>query len=104
LAAITAILIPIAIVGRRRFGVYGEEEHILGERLITELTQSLAAIKAIQLAEVRQRRMVVTLAIRLAVETSFICAMLLAVAVMTLSGRSAPEVVSLLGLYAYSGF
>jgi ATP-binding cassette subfamily C protein len=46
----------------------------------------------------------VTLAIRLAVETSFICAMLLAVAVMTLSGRSAPEVVSLLSLYAYAGF
>jgi ABC-type multidrug transport system fused ATPase/permease subunit len=90
--------------------------------LITELTQSLAAIKAIllagnqdhftrrfarsrvELAEVRQRRMIVTLVIRLAVETSFICAMLLAIAVMTLSGRSAPEVVSLLGLYAYAGF
>jgi ATP-binding cassette subfamily C protein len=122
LAVMTAILIPIVLVSRRQFGVYGEEEHVLGERLIAELTQSLGAIKAIllggrheqftrrfersrrELAEVRARRTIVTLAIRLAVETSFICAMLLAVAVMTVSGRSAPEVVSLLGLYAYAGF
>jgi ABC-type multidrug transport system fused ATPase/permease subunit len=122
LGTMLALLTPIVMVSRRRFGAYGEKERALSERLIAELTQSLGAIKAIllgahqdhftrrfalgrrALALVRERRGVVTLAIRLAVETSFICAMMLAVVVMTLSGRSATEMVSLLGLYAYAGF
>jgi len=122
LAAMIAIVLPVAVLSRRVFGRLGQRDRDISERLVADLTQSLGAIKAIllgglqphftarfaghrrELATVRERRDTSSLALRLTVETAFICAMLIAVALLTLSGRSGAEVVSLLGLYAYAGF
>ena len=122
LAAMCTILVPLIVISRRLMGRLGEQDRQINERISADLDHSLGAIKAIllgglqphfiarfernrvALSHVREHRETMTLGLRLTVETAFICAMLIAVALLTLSGRSGPEVVSLLGLYAYAGF
>src|SRR5262245_19859918 len=43
-------------------------------------------------------------ALRLGVETVFVCSMLMALAMLTVAGRSGPDAVSVLSLFAYAGF
>jgi ATP-binding cassette subfamily C protein len=122
IAVMAIVLGPLLVISRRMFGRLGEQERDVRARLIASLQHSLGAIKAILVgghqahfagrfgherlaaSRLRVRRSILTLGLRLAVETSFICAMLLASALMAISGRSRTEVVSLLGLYAYAGF
>jgi ATP-binding cassette subfamily C protein len=121
-ATIAVLLLAPLRLTRRLYLRWGEEERAVGQRLLADLHQSLDTIKEIlvsghqdyfaakfaadraRLRRYKTRRGSAGGAVRTGVETIFICAMLLAVAVLTTSGRSGSEVVSVLGLFAYAGF
>ena len=122
LATIAVLLLAPLRVTRRLYVRWGEQEHAIGERLLADLHQSLDMIKEInvsgrheyfagrfeadrsRLQRFKVRRGAADSAIRSGVETIFICVMLLAVMLLTTSGRSGAEVLSVLGLFAYAGF
>jgi ATP-binding cassette subfamily C protein len=121
-ATIAVLLLAPLRLTRRLYLRWGEEERAVGQRLLADLHQSLDTIKEIlvsghqdyfaakfaadrtRLRRYKTRRGTAGNAVRTGVETIFICAMLLAVTVLTTSGRSGSDVVSVLGLFAYSGF
>ena len=121
-ATIAILLLAPLRLTRRLYLRWGEEERAVGQRLLADLHQSLDTIKEIlvsghqdyfaakfaadraRLRRYKTRRGSAGGAVRTGVETIFICAMLLAVTVLTTSGRSGSEVVSVLGLFAYAGF
>jgi ATP-binding cassette subfamily C protein len=123
-AVLTVIALVIAPVGltRRLYARWGEAERRAGERMVVHLQQSLDTVKQIlvsgterrfveryardraALERLKVRRALATTSLRLGVETVFVCAMVLAVAMLTVSRRSGPDAVSVLGLFAYAGF
>jgi ATP-binding cassette, subfamily B, bacterial PglK len=121
-AAIVVLLVTPLGVTRRLYARWGEEERRTGERMIAHLQQSLDTVKQIvvsgrqdhfagryardraALERLKLRRTLAGTALRLGVETVFICSMLLAVAMLSAAGRSGPEAVSVLSLFAYAGF
>jgi ABC-type multidrug transport system fused ATPase/permease subunit len=124
-AAVAAILIllvaPLGLT-RRLYARWGDDERRTGERMIAHLQQALDAVKAIAvtgrqsyfarryaqdraaLEQLKLRRALGSSTLRLGVETVFIAAMLLAVVLQTAAGRSGPEALSVLSLFAYAGF
>jgi ATP-binding cassette, subfamily B, bacterial PglK len=121
-AVIVVVLGALLGITRRYYRRWGAEEHAIVERMLARLHHSFDAIKDIAVSgrqdyfasrfeadrlefmRVKVRRGSATTAVRLGVETVFICAMLLAVMLMTASGRSGTEAVSILSLFAYAGF
>ncbi|MEW6320428.1 MAG: ABC transporter ATP-binding protein [Acidobacteriota bacterium] len=109
------------LLTRRLWSVWGEALHALHERQLHLLQQSLGAIKDVivsgrrgffeeafcrlrrDVARIKRREAVATAALRLAVETVLILSMLLVVYLLTRQ-RSGPDTVSLLALFAYTGF
>jgi ATP-binding cassette, subfamily B, bacterial PglK len=125
LAAVAAILLLlVAPLGatRRLYARWGEQERQIGERMIGRLQQSLDTVKQIvvtgrqshfidlyareraTLTRAKMRRSLASTTLRLGVETVCICAMLLAVVMLTAAGRSGSDAVSILSLFAYAGF
>jgi ATP-binding cassette subfamily C protein len=120
-ATLALLLLPAAFTSGTFRGIGEEERHLHG-RLLQHLQQSLGAAKEVRLAgrerffvrafsedraalsQVQRRRSTLSEALRLLVETIFVLALLLVVALLTLAGRPGDEVLSLLGLYAYAGF
>jgi ATP-binding cassette subfamily C protein len=90
--------------------------------MLAQLQQSLDAVKQIvvsgrqdhfvgryarereALERLKLRRALGSTALRLGVETVFICSMLLAVVMLTAAGRTGQDAVSVLSLFAYAGF
>ena len=123
-ATAVMLLLLLAPLGatRRLYARWGEEEQRIGARMIAHLQQSLDTVKQIvvsgrqdhfaeryardrtALERLKLRRVIGSTALRLGIETVFICAMLMAVAIMAAAGRSGPDAVSVLGLFAYAGF
>ena len=121
-AAVLVLLVAPFGVTRRLYARWGEDERSTGERMIAHLQQSLDAVKAIvvggrqehfvaryaadrlALEGLKLRRALGSTALRLGVETVFICAMLLAVIMLAAAGRSGADAVSVLSLFAYAGF
>jgi ATP-binding cassette, subfamily B, bacterial PglK len=124
-AAVAAILLLlVAPLGftRRLYARWGERERLIGEQMIAHLRQSLDTVKQIvvsgrqqhfvnryaadraTLERLKLRRALGSTSLRLGVETVFICSMLLAVSMLTTAGRSGPEALSVLSLFAYAGF
>src|SRR5262249_44716976 len=103
----------------RRMGKLRQQ---VSRRAVTELQQSLAGLREIrvlgrerafhdtyaadQQMYARARRLHSTLgaAPRLAIETIFVCCIVLIVALVTLRGMGRAQIVPLLGIYAYAGF
>jgi len=125
LATVAAMLVLlIAPIGatRRLYARWGDDERRLGEMMMVQLHQALDAVKQIAvsgrqqyfarryeterqaLTRVKMRRTLANTALRLGVETVFICAMLLAIVMLTAAGRSGPSALSVLSLFAYAGF
>ncbi|MFI5178752.1 MAG: ABC transporter ATP-binding protein [Vicinamibacterales bacterium] len=125
LAAVAAILLLLVTplgATRRLYARWGAQERQIGERMIGRLQQSLDTVKQIAvtgrqpyftdlyareratLTRAKMRRSLASTTLRLGVETVFICAMLLAVVMLTAAGRSGPDAVSILSLFAYAGF
>lgn len=122
-AAATAalILVPVRLTGRI-FERLGRDHQRYEEELLQELQQSLGAMKEVKIAgreryfydrfsatrdalsRAQHRRSALNDAVRLGIETVFVCAMLVVVLLLTLGGRPGRDVVSVLGLYAYAGF
>ncbi len=122
-AAATGLLIlaPSRLAGPVLDRLGREDQQAEEERLQT-LQQSLGAMKELKiaarerffharfaavagrLAAARRRRGTLLDVIRLAIETVFVLALLLVVLILTSTGRSGTEIVSLLGLYGYAGF
>jgi ABC-type multidrug transport system fused ATPase/permease subunit len=125
LAAVATILVlivgPLGVT-RRLYARWGGEERRLDEEMITGLQQSLDTVKQVlvsgrqpffveryaharrALRHAKLRRTLTSTSLRLGVETVFICAMLIAVAMLSVAGRSGPDAVSVLSLFAYAGF
>src|SRR5262249_37938360 len=119
---IIALLAAPLRVTRRLHARWGDEERQSGERMLARLQQSLDTLKQIivtgrqdhfvsryaaerhQLQRAKQRRMIATTALRSGIETIFICAMLFALLLLTMAGKSGPDALSVLGLFAYAGF
>ncbi len=115
------ILVPSRLAGPI-FNRLGREDQQSEEQRLQTLQQSLGAMKELKiaarerffhaqfaavarrLAAVRRRRTTLLDAIRLAIETVFVLALLLVVLILTMTGRTGPDIVSLLGLYGYAGF
>ncbi len=107
---------------RRLYARWGDEERRTGEQMTAHLQQSLDTVKQIlvsgrqdyfadryagdrsALDRLKLRRSLGSTTLRLGVETVFICSMLLAVVMLTAAGRSGPDAVSVLSLFAYAGF
>ncbi len=121
-AAMIVMLIGPLAVTRRLESRWSAEGKALGEGLLLDLQQSLASLKEVrvmgvepyfgrifaarrsQFASLLSRESAMTTAVRMFVETAFVCAMLVVVGVVTVRGRSDATLVALLGLYAYAGF
>lgn len=121
-ATIAVLLLAPLRLTRRLYLRWGAEERAISERLLADLHQSLDTIKEIlvsgrqeyfvrrfssdrrRLQRFKGRRASAGTAVRTGIETIFICSMMLAVVVMTTSGRSGSTVVAVLGLFAYAGF
>jgi len=121
-ATIAVLLLAPLRLTRRLYLRWGEEERAISERLLADLHQGLDTIKEIlvsgrqeffarrftsdrrRLERFKVRRGSAGSAVRTGIETIFICAMMLAVAVMTTSGTPGRDVVAVLGLFAYAGF
>jgi ATP-binding cassette subfamily C protein len=107
---------------RRRIRRWAALREELGRATIEDAQQALGGLKEIKvlgrepaflaafdahaqaLGRVRRRQATLGTLPRLIVETVFVLGVLLVVALVTLRGRTGPDVVSLLGLYAYAGF
>jgi len=124
-AAVAAILVLLVVplgFTRRLYARWGERERSTGEQMIAHLQQSLDTVKQIvvsgrqqhfvdryaldraALERLKLRRALGSTTLRLGVETVFVCSMLLAVGMLTTAGRSGPEALSVLSLFAYAGF
>jgi len=120
-AMIVMLVAPLSLT-RRLEARWSEEGKAMGEGLLFDLQQSLASLKEVRVMGVEpyfsrifaaRRRAFASLvaregalsaAVRLSVETAFVCAMLVVVGVVVLRGRANSTLVALLGLYAYVGF
>jgi ATP-binding cassette, subfamily B, bacterial PglK len=121
-AVVLALLVAPLGATRRWYARWGDEERRIGERTVAKLQQALDAIKAIMvsgqqayfveqfareraaLERAKRRRRLAGATQRVGVETVFVCALLLAAAMMTAAGRSGADAVSMLSLFAYAGF
>ena len=122
-AALTLLLLLLPnLLTKRFFTRSGEQRKRLEEELLQGLQQSLGALKEIKLAgrerffhgwvterrqalgRVLHHRSALSASLRLAVETAFLCVMLLVVLLVTLTLGPGADVVSLLGLFAYATF
>jgi len=116
-------LVALPIFATRRMWVRsGEWQKTLEEQHLHVLQQSLGAVKEVKVAgresffeqrfrgvrrtlsQVRQHRAWLSTTLRLGVETVLIVCMLAVVLVVTMRGTSGAETVSLLALFAYTGF
>ncbi|HXG86955.1 MAG TPA: ABC transporter ATP-binding protein [Vicinamibacterales bacterium] len=116
-------LVALPIFSTRRMWVRsGEWQKTLEEQHLHVLQQSLGAVKEVKVAgresffeqrfrgvrrtlsQVRQHRAWLSTTLRLGVETALIICMLAVVLVVTMRGTSGAETVSLLALFAYTGF
>jgi ATP-binding cassette subfamily C protein len=125
LAAVGIVLAVVAIpviATRRVWTRWGERSKRFEEQQLHVLQQSLGAVKEVKiagreaffesrlraarraLAQVRQQRASIASALRLGVEATLIVAMLLIILVVTMRGDSGAESVSVLALFAYTGF
>jgi ATP-binding cassette, subfamily B, bacterial PglK len=125
LAAVAVVLLSVSIpivVARRSWVRSGEHQKALEEQQLFVLQQSLGAIKDVKLAgreaffesrlraarrplaAVKRRRAWVASALRLSVETALIICMLGVVLFVSLRGASGAESISLMALFAYTGF
>jgi ATP-binding cassette subfamily C protein len=125
LAAAAATGLVIAILLRltgRIFERLGRDEQRHDEAALQQLQQSLGAMKEVKtagreryfhdrysasraaLSRAQYRQAALHDVLRLAIETVFVCALLLVVILLVWRGRTGPDVVSVLGLYAYAGF
>ena len=120
-AILILLAVPLLLV-RRLYPRWGEEERVLWESLLTDLHQSLDAIKDVvvsgrqafferrftsdrlRLMRLKVMRGSTEAALRFGVETVFIGATLLAVVMLTATGRWGADAISVLGLFAYAGF
>ncbi len=121
--ALVLTLVAIPIIGTRRLWVRsGDRQKALEEQQLHVMQQSLGAIKEVKiagresffesrlrarrraLAAVKQRRAWTATALRLTVETVLIVCMLGVVLLVTLGGGSSADTVSLLAIFAYTGF
>jgi ABC-type multidrug transport system fused ATPase/permease subunit len=121
--AIVLALVAIPLVATRRLWIrIGEEQKTLEEQQLHVLQQSLGAIKAVKIAgresffesrlravrraleAVRIRREWAGVLLRVGVETALIVSMLGVVMMAMLRGAAQAETVSLLALFAYTGF
>jgi ATP-binding cassette, subfamily B, bacterial PglK len=121
--AFVLLIVSIPIASARRWWArLGEEQKLLDEQQLFVLQQSLGAIKDVKiagreaffesrlravrrtLAGVKRRRALVATTLRLSVETTLIVCMLGVVFYVSLRGISGAESVSLLALFAYTGF
>lgn len=125
LAAAAATGLVIAILLRftgRIFERLGRDEQRHDEAALQQLQQSLGAMKEVKttgreryfhdrysasrtaLSRAQYRQAALHDVLRLAIETVFVCALLLVVILLVWRGRTGPDVVAVLGLYAYAGF
>jgi ATP-binding cassette, subfamily B, bacterial PglK len=125
LAAVALVLVVAAvpmIVTRRVWVRSGERQRVLEAEQLHVLQQSLGAVKEVKiagreaffegrlraarrtLARVIQRRTLIASALRLGVETVLIVCMLGVVLLVMLRGASGAETVTVLALFAYTGF
>lgn len=121
--ALVVAIVSIPIVVTRRFWVHsGRREKALEERQLHVLQQSLGAIKEVKVAgrepffegrlraarrelgRVRAARAWMATLLRLAVETTVIVCMLAVVWLLMRGGASSADSVSLMALFAYTGF
>ncbi|MFI5365348.1 MAG: ABC transporter ATP-binding protein [Candidatus Binatia bacterium] len=120
--ALFALLAAVLRLTRRALLRWGEEEHGLRQAIIQNLQQSLGGLKDVRLrgrepffhalfadqqrnlARVRHSNIVLSTASRLLIESVFIVGMLLMIALLAVRGNAGPQVVPVLGLYAYAGF
>jgi ATP-binding cassette, subfamily B, bacterial PglK len=107
---------------RRTLIRWGSQEQHLRKTILQNLQQSLGGIKEVRLrgrerffqglfdnqqhalARVRHLNSILSTASRVLIETVFVVGMLLVVVVVTLRGSTGPQIVPVLGLYAYAGF
>ena len=117
-----ALLILPAGLTSRTFRRWGTEEQAAEKLLLQELQQTLGGLKEVKvasrepfflarfrtrlrdLADARRKRTVLSEALRLSVETTFVLVLLIVVALVTWRTGSGRDLVALLGLYAYAGF
>ena len=124
--AIVAGVIALAsvplLVTRRAWARFGTRQKLLEEQQLHVLQQGLGGIKEVKigsreaffearfravrrtLARVKQRRAWMGTAMRLVVETVLIASLLGIILLITLRGGSGADTVSLLALFAYTGF
>jgi ATP-binding cassette subfamily C protein len=109
-------------VTRRTVTRWGAQEHELKRVILQTLQQSLSGLKEVKvmgrerffyelfasrhdtLARIRSLHNTLVTAPRFLIETVFVCGMLLVIALVTGYGSTGPDLVPLLGLYAYAGF
>ncbi len=121
LVVLAIVLVPV-VLSRRTWSNIGETERALFQQQLHVLQQSLGAIKDVKvtgrqgffeeqfrgirraLARTRQHRSWVASAARLGVEAVLILSMLLVVFIVMRQESSGPETISLLALFAYTGF
>jgi ATP-binding cassette subfamily C protein len=115
------VLIPI-VMTRRAWALVGDNERTLHQRQLSLLQQSLGAIKDVkitgrqpffeerfrdvkrELGATKQRRAWLASVARLGVEATLILAMLIVVFLVLRANTPGSEVVSVLALFAYTGF
>jgi len=127
-AALVAVVVVLAfmaiplIATRRMWIRFGQRQTALEEQQLHVLQQSLGALKEVKvaaresffegrlrgtrraLAHVKHRRAWIAAALRLGVETTLIVCMLGVVLAITLRGATGADTVSVLALFAYTGF
>ena len=122
-AAATGVIIAILLrLTGRIFERLGRDEQRHDEAALQHLQQSLGAMKEVKtagreryfydrfsdaraaLSRAQYRQAALHDVLRLAVETVFVCAMLLVVILLVSRGRPGQDIVAVLGLYAYAGF
>ena len=116
-------VVAIPVMATRRTWVrWGERQKRFAEQELHVLQQSLGAVKEVKIAgreaffetrfrvarrflfDVRRQRAWIAGALRLGVETILIVSMLVVLFLVILRGQSAAETVSVLALFAYTGF
>jgi len=121
LLTVSLLLLPNPLT-RHFFARSGHERQRLEQELYLGLQQSLGALREVKLAgrerffdqwvaerrqaigQVQHHRAALDATLRLLVETAFLLVMLLVVVLVTLTLGPGPEVMSLVGLFAYSTF
>ena len=123
---IVAVVIAFAalplVLTRRAWARFGTQQKLLEEQQLHVLQQSLGAVKEVKiggresffetrfravrraLARVKERRDWIGTTMRLTVETVLIVSLLGVILLVTLRGGSGADTVSLLALFAYTGF